>query len=303
MRDGVKLTVIAQIAGSYFSYLAQVEQLQLLKKIDNDLTEMVAINQALYQGEINSDIALVRAKKALNLIKADETVVQHNLVTSQNSIQYLVDKNPDVLDVNRTFKQIDYHQLVIGSLPLNVIEHRPDMMASINELKASNTGVGLAISHFLPTIQLSAARGDIATVPNGTTLGTPIYFNQALLQQPMITLASFGELDKFKALNKAAYYRYINTVRKALRDVDNHLSAHEYASQRLDNTVDAQHNVEKNYRLHDDLYRQGIISYLSLLEEKIQRDKINILVNKHKLEQTITVVNLYQELAVGYGCS
>ena len=303
MRDSVKLTVIAQIAGSYFSYLAQVEQLQLLKKIDNDLTESVLINQALYKGGLYSDINLVNAKKDLNLIKAEENVVKHNLVLSQNSIQYLIDKNPDSLHITRKFRQVDNHQLVIGSLPLNIIEHRPDMTESINELKASNAGVGLAISNFLPTIQLSAARGDIATVPNGTTLGTPIYFNQALLQQPMITLTSLGQLDKFRALNKAAYYRYVNTVRKVLRDVDNHLSAHEYYSQRLDNTIDAQHNIERNYQLHDDLYRQGIISYLSLLEEKIKRDKINILVNKHKLEQTITVVNLYQALAVGYGCS
>ena len=60
-------------------------------------------------------------------------------------------------------------------------------------------------------------------------------------------------------------------------------------------------NTQKVYQLNHDLYQQGIISYVQLLEEKIKLDKIKILVNTHKLEQTLTVVNLYQDLAVGYG--
>src|SRR3990167_8478697 len=38
MRDGVKLTVIANISAAYFSHLAQAERLYLLKRIDQDLT-------------------------------------------------------------------------------------------------------------------------------------------------------------------------------------------------------------------------------------------------------------------------
>jgi multidrug efflux system outer membrane protein len=303
MKDGVKLAIIAQIARSYFSYLAQIEQLQLLKRIEKELTAIVAINRAMYQGALYTNIDLVSVEKELNLIKGEETNIKRNMVRSQNAIHYLLNKNPEPLLVTHKFADINPHTAIFGSLPLNVLENRPDMRASISELKASNARVGIAISNFLPTIQLSAARGDIATVPNGTTLGMPIYFNQALLQQPMITLSSFGQLDQFKALNKAAYYQYIDTVRKILRDVDNRLAEHEFYSQRLENTINAQRNIKTDYQLHKGLFKEGIISYLNLLEEQVKLNQLNILVNQHKLDQTLAVVNLYQELAVGYGCS
>ena len=300
MRDSVKLAVIAQISGNYFSYLAQREQLQLLQVVDQDLTKAVNINTSAHQSGITAGIQESLAKSELDLIKAEELVIKNNIVISQNALRYLLNENPRPFHFKHQFTQINSHQMLIGSLPLNVIENRPDMVEAVNALKASHAGVGMAISHLLPTVQLSAARGDIATVANGTTLGMPIYFNQALVQQPLISLASLGDIDKFKGIQKAAYYRYIDTLRAALRDVNNDLSTHDLYTQRLDKSIDAKQNAQHAYQLTRDLYQRGIISYLGLLEEKIKLDKIKILVNKHKLEQTLAIVNLYQDLAVGY---
>ena len=303
MRDSVKLAVIAQIAGSYFSYIAEKERLRLIEEVDKDLTAELAIFQSTATNGLTTDIELARAKSELDLIKTEEDVVKNNIVLSQNSLRYLINENPCKFHFKNTFAKIDSHNMLIGSLPVNVIENRPDMNEIISELKASNAGIGVAISNFLPTIQLSAARGDIATVPNGTTLGMPIYFNQALLQQPLITLASFGELDKLRGINKAAYYRYIRTLRQALREVNDNFSAHDLYTKRLDKTVAAKVSTAQAYLLNNDLYQQGIISYLALLDEKIKLDKLKILVNKHKLDQTLTIVNLYQSLALGYNYS
>lgn len=301
MRNGVKLMVIAQIARSYFSHLAQTEELKLLMAVDNDLTRSLAIYKETTRHGLTTDIDVAKAKSELELIKSEEKIIKKNLVFTQNSLRYLMNQNPCPFDFKKDFSTVDSHQLVIGALPLNVIEHRPDMIAAINELNASRAGIGVALSNFLPSINLSMARGDIATVPNGTTLGMPIYFNQAILSQPLITLSSFGELDKAKGISKAVYFHYVNTLRRVLRDVDNDMAAHDYFTQRLDNTVAAKQETEQAYQLSRDLYHQGIISYLSLLDEKVKLDELKILVNKRKIDQTLTIINLYQDLAVGYG--
>ena len=301
MRDGVKLTVIAQIARSYFSHLAQIEQLKLLAAVDDDLTQSLAIYKETTRHGLTTNIDVAKAKSELDLIKSEEKVIRKNLVFTQNSLRYLMNQNPCPLDFKKDFSTVDSHQMVIGALPLTVIEHRPDIIAATQELNASRAGIGVALSNFLPSINLSMARGDIATVPNGKTLGMPIYFNQAILSQPLITLASFGELDKAKGISKAVYFHYVDTVRRALRDVDNGMAAHDFFTQRLDNTVQARQETAKAYQLNRDLYRQGIISYLSLLAEKVKLDELNILVNKRKIDQTLTIINLYQDLAVGYG--
>ncbi len=176
------------------------------------------------------------------------------------------------------------------------------MQQAIQELKAANAGVNISLSNFLPTIQLSMARGDIATIENGTTLGQPVYFNQALLETPLLTLSSIGDWDKAKALSKASYYRYQKTLRRVLREVNDDLATHEYFSTALEHTIHAERHINKAYQLTYQLYQKGIISYLQLLEEKIKLDTIRIKTNHRKLDQSVSLVHLYQDLAVGYGC-
>ncbi len=302
-RDTVKLAVIAQIAESYFNHLAEIEQLKLLQAVERDVKEDVAINKSTYSGGLSSDITLSQAESRLNLIQSEEFVIKKNIIASQNMMRYLLNENPAKWSFTQTFSQINSHQMIIGALPINVIENRPDLMEAMNTLKVTHAGVGLAISNFLPTIQLSALFGDIGTVPNGTHLGMPITFKQGLLEGPLINLSNFGELDKARGLKKAAYYRYLNVLRKILRDVSTDLSAQSFYSQRLHETTRAEKNLDNAYQLNRDLYQKGIISYATLLKEKTELDKIKITVNQHKLEQLITIVKLYQDLAVGYGCS
>lgn len=301
MRDGVKLTVIADIASAYYNHLAQQERLQLLETVEHDLTESLHIYNRTQAHGLTTAIDVNNAQAKLDLIQAEETLVKKNLIVTQNALRALINQNPHPFLFKKTFSAVDSHQMVVDSLPLAVIEHRPDMIAARNELNATRSGIGVALSRFFPEFQLGIARGDIATIPNGHTLGMPIYFNQAIFSQPLITVASFGELDRARGVSKAAYYRYLDTLRKALRDVDNDLAAHRYSTERLDKTVAAKNAVRHAYQLNQDLYHKGIRSYLDLLQQKIRLDEIKIVVNKHKIEQTLAVIHLYEDLAVGYG--
>ncbi|MDF1677437.1 MAG: TolC family protein [Legionellaceae bacterium] len=303
MRDTVRLAVIAQIAGSYFSYQAQTERLQLLQAIERDLRKKIRIATATYHNGLSTDIGLSHAKSKLDLILAEERVVQQKKIVSQNMLRVLLNENPQPFSFPRRFNQLESRQLITGALPLAVVQNRPDMTQALNELKAANAGIGATVGNFFPVMELSAARGDIGTIPNGTTLGQPVYFNQALSHSTIMPLSNFGAWDKAKGIGKMAYYKYLDTLRKVLRDVDNGLSANEYYTERLEETVQAKNSLGKAYQLKNALYHEGIISYSKLLDEKIEFDKIKVQVNEHKLDQLLTIVSLYQDLAVGYGCA
>ncbi len=302
MRDTVKLTVITQIAINYFGYLAQKERLSLLQQVELDLSQSIKIYQAAYHGGLSAAIDLDKLKSSLSTVQSQEMIIRKNIVIHQNAIRYLLNQNPHDLPETYPFSHLDTQRLVVGTLPIQVLESRPDMMQATQALKAANAGVEIAFSHFLPSIQLSLARGDIATVPNGGTLGLPVHFNQALLQAPILTLSTLGEWDKAKALSKASYFRYQDTLRRVLREVNDDLAAHEYFSERLAHTVVAEKQYAASYQLNQQLYKNGIMSYLDLLDEKVRLDKIKIKVNEHKLDQLMTIVHLYQDLAAGYGC-
>lgn len=48
------------------------------------------------------------------------------------------------------------------------------------------------------------------------------------------------------------------------------------------------------------MYEKNIISYLQLLQSKIKIDRMAITLNQNKLDQFMTIVALYQDLAGGY---
>ncbi len=302
-RDAVKLAVIGQIATSYFTYSAQIEQLQLFRQLEADLDRLVIIAQAAYHGGLTSQIDLEQAKRELNVIKAQKRVTQHNINVSQHALRYLLNENPQMIPLTKQFDQLNGNQIVIGALPLNVIDNRPDMIQATNELKASNEGIGVAFSNLLPSVQLSLARGSIGTTPNGYDFGQHIYFNQSLLQIPLLEPSVLGEIEKAKGLNKASFYRYLDTLRKILRDVNNDMSAHDFYTKRYDDTFSAKNNQQRVYDLNKDLYNDGIISHMDLLTHKVALDSLLIQVNQAKLEQFLTIVNLYQDLGGGYAAN
>lgn len=299
-RDAIKLTVIGQIANSYFTYSAQTEQLQLFNQLDDDLTRLASIAGATYQGGLVSQIDWEQAKKELNIIKAQKREIQHNINVSQNALRYLLNENPQNIPLSKSFNQLNGDQIVVGTLPLTVLNNRPDMIRATNELRASTEGIGLAFSNLLPSVQLSMARGSIATTPNGYDFGQSIHFNQALLEIPLIEPSVYGQIQNAKGLNKAAYYQYLDTLRKVLRDVNNDMSAHEFYTKRYQDTLNAKNNQQRVYELNVQLYKNGIISHLDLLESKVKLDTLLIQVNQSKLEQFLTIVNLYQDLGGGY---
>lgn len=299
-RDAIKLTVIGQIANSYFTYSAQTEQLQLFDQLEDDLTRLASIAGATYQGGLVSQIDWEQAKKELNIIKAQKRAIQHNINLSQNALRYLLNENPQSIPLSKSFNQLNGNQIVVGSLPLTVLNNRPDMIRATNKLRASTEGIGLTFSNLLPSVQLSMARGSIGTTPNGYDFGQSIHFNQALLEVPLIEPSVYGQIQNAKGLNKAAYYQYLDTLRKVLRDVNNDMSAHEFYTKRYEDTLNAKNNQLRVYELNEQLYKNGIISHLDLLQSKVKLDTLLIQVNQSKLEQFLTIVNLYQDLGGGY---
>lgn len=300
MYHGIRLAVISQIASNYFNYLSQVEQLSLLHALEQDLSKLITISKTLYQGGLYARTEVDLALTEFSLIQAKERVVQQNIVVRENALHYLLDENPDRVFVSRRFRDLNGQKMIIGAFPINIIENRPDMEQAKQELFAANAGIGLSFAPLLPAINLAMARGEIAKVENGGQLGQAIHFNQAIVEVPFLKASTYGQLIKAKGLDKASYYRYSETLRKVLRDITNDLSAHELYTRRLNDVLKAERELSKAYRLNQTLYQRGIISHLSLIKEKVRLDELAIEVNQHKLEQLITVVNLYQDLAAGY---
>ena len=302
--DAVKLDVITQISASYFTYLAEVERKQLLQVLADDITHLADISVKVYQQGLSADQNSLEMRAQVNLIRGEQEVIEQNIVVTRNALRYLINQNPGEITTQQKFINLQNQHLVPGQLPMTVLSNRPDMQLAENKLRASNEGIGLAASQLLPTVQLDFIGGPVAG-NNAYNFPSPLMqnavdFNDELLKIPALKLSALGEIDKAKGLDKVSYYNYIDTLQKALRNSTNALSANYRLTNKLQQTESAQQQLSKSYNLNERLFQRGIQSKMDTLKSKIALDRIEINVNQDKLQQLLTIVNLYHELAGGY---
>lgn len=298
--DALKLTIISQISASYFTYLAEMERKQLLEALARDLIRLAKVANKVYQGGLSSEIEQEELYSQVNMIQGELEVTERNIIVSRNAIRYLLNQNPGDIKTSRKLLQLKNHTLIPGSLPLTVLENRPDMQVAENRLRASHEGIGLAESNLLPTVQLDFI-GGLAAGDNRYALPKEtVKFNDQLLKAPIIDMSVLGAVAKAKGVNKVSYFNYIDILQKALRDTTNALSENERLTNKFQQTSYAQKHLAKAYNLNHRLYQTGIQSYVETLKSKISLDKVNISLNQDKLQELLSVVRLYQELAGGY---
>ena len=298
--DAIKLAVISEIAASYFTYLAEVERKELLQILAHDLTALANIGEKVYQDGLSSNIDPQELYSQVNLIHGEQEIIERNIIVSRNAIRYLINQNPGDIKTKVRFIQLNNKHLVPNALPLTVLENRPDMQMVENQLRAANEGISIAASNLLPTVTLDLIGGAAAGQSRYIFPREPIYFNDQLIRSPIFQLSVLGEIAKARGLNKASYYHYIDTLQKALQDTTNALTEHDRYTNKLHHTTHAQRHLAKAYDLNHRLYRRGIQNYVDTLKSKIVLDRININLNQDKLQQLLTIVYLYQQLAGGY---
>ncbi|KTD76507.1 TolC family protein [Legionella waltersii] len=298
--DALKLTIISQLSAAYFVYLAELERKKLLDRLEQDLVLYAKIADKVYKGGLSSEIEQQELFSEASVIQGELEVAERNIVISRNAVRYLLNQNPGEVKTEAHFLRLKNHKIIPGSLPLTVLKNRPDLQMAENELRASFEGIGLAASELLPTIQLDLIGGQAAGDSRYAWPRQKVYFNDQLFKMPLIKMSALGEIGKAKGLNKVSYYHYVDVLQKALRDTTNALADHDRYTNKLARTIKAQQHLAKAYILNYRLYKSGLQSYVSILNSKIALDKINIQLNQDKLQQLLSVVRLYQELAGGY---
>lgn len=298
--NAMKLAVISEISASYFTYLAEEERKRLLGILAKDLTSLAVIGEKMYKSGLTSNIDPQDLYSEVSLIHGEQELVGRNIIISRNAIRYLISQNPGPIKKKLKFININNRQLVPSALPLTVLENRPDMQIAENRLRATNEGISIAASHLLPTVQLDLIAGETAGNSRYAFPTEPIYFNDQLLHVPLFKFSVLGEVAKARGLNRVAYFEYIDTLQKALKDTTNALTEHDRFTNKLNHTIQAKRRLYRAYSLNRRLYRRGIQNYFEMLKTKVFVDKINIRLNQDKLQQLLTIVRLYQALAGGY---
>lgn len=296
--QAARLSLAANIAKSWFDVISAKQQLALSEQT------IASFNRALEIVEQGYDRGLYQA--------IDVRLARTNLLNAQGRKQgflQLVDETTRTLEAlvgqypaasQQTPNRLpDLNQPLPNSVPAELLQRRPDILAAGERFLASDERLRKARKNMLPTIQLTASGGTstkrMKDIFNPENLIWNIGGN---LAQPLIHGGQlFAERSLAEAKVKKAAADYAQVVLQAFREVETTLAAEQWLLNQQQLLSYAVIEAKEAQRLAEEEYLTGLSDIITLLEA--QRSALsaesNLLdMRKQRLQNR---VNLY--LALG----
>jgi outer membrane protein TolC len=123
-KNAVRLGIISQITGSYFSLREEQYRLALQKSLVEALDEIVKKYTEAHKEGLISAFALRQYSLQLADARAEIPVIQYNIVRLGNTIHLLLNENPGPVAEGQGFMALPYKSIISGNLPSFQCEHR-----------------------------------------------------------------------------------------------------------------------------------------------------------------------------------
>jgi NodT family efflux transporter outer membrane factor (OMF) lipoprotein len=300
-KDAIRLTILSQVAGGYFTWCGLEYQLKLQKQLVADLAKQLELGQQQYTQGYISLLLLQNYQQQYAAAKAQVPVLEYNIVQAQNALQALLNRNPGQLPAGINFAAIKMDGIIPINLPSTVLKNRPDVMQAEQQLIAANANIGVATANFFPSISLTGGVGSASPQLNSLFSLTNDFWKAAVsATMPVLNLSILGQIKGVRGAYYSAYYNYIQTVRNAFAQVDNGLATHDKVTQSYNDQLQVLQSTQISLQLGEARFKDGADSLVTMLGYSITMDKAAITLAQLKLQQVQSIINLYQALAGGY---
>jgi len=222
-RHAVMLTVVSNVATTYFQLLALDNQLRLAKQTLKNRAEALKLINTRYQGGSSSKLAVLQAKAAVDEVWVTIPDLERQIAQMENALSLLIGRNPG--DIVRLHDNTPALPPVPGGVPSDVLSRRPDVLEAEQNLVSANAKIGVAKAALFPSISLTGLLGfassDLDTLTKrdashasiGMSLLGPIFSGGRLT----------GQVHEAEAYQRELLIKYQQTVQAALGDVDDAL--------------------------------------------------------------------------------
>lgn len=192
---------------------------------------------------------------------------------------------------------------VPAGLPSELLLRRPDVRAAEQQLIGANANIGAARANYFPRITLTGSFGRVSTDLDGLFGAGG---QKAWSFGPSISLPIFDAgrrrsgVEAAEAGRKIAVAEYEKTIQAAFREVADALAGRSTLLDQL-HALQAQVDAERDrLRLADLSYRQGVASFLDLLDAQRSLFAVEQAQAQVRLAQRAAEVQLYKTLGGGW---
>lgn len=300
-RNGVILSLVAELSASYIQMRAFDEQLIVSKKTLKVYQKSLNLFKLQYRHGQVSSITVEQVRAQYETAAAKIPQIELDIAKTENAIALLLGRNPGSIPRGLPLAKIRMPEVPAG-LPCQLLQRRPDIIQAEGNLIASNALIGANLALYFPTISLTGNYGQASKslskllTPSSNTWNIGSSFIGPIFTGGNIT----GQVLQAKASTKAACFAYQQTILKAFADVENALVSW--------SQLQKQYLAEKKrviaYRNYANLawlkYDGGYSPYLEVLFAQTQLYPAELVTVQTKAAIFISLINIYKAMGGGW---
>ena len=298
----VRVTLVSQVATSYFTLRSLDQQLDVAKQTLKARQDSVDLTNRLEKGGSAPLSDVRQAEQLLYTASAQIPQLEEQIQQQENTMSLLLGKVPGPVAHTDPSALSPVPQDLPAGIPSQLLERRPDIQQAEAQLKAANAQVGVAKAQFFPQLSISASAGvggdSLSSIfdPAGKTI-----YGIGTLTQPIFEGGKLrGQYELSKQQKEELILTYQKTILTAFRDVSNSLIAvNKQHTTRAEQQklVDAAQDATRLARIR---YEAGSTGYLEVLTT--DTNLFNARLNLINVEQSeaVALVQLYQALGGGW---
>lgn len=296
----LKMSLVAQVAQSYFELVALDNELSIVKKTVDARRESLHLARIRYEGGLTSETAFRQAQVELARTATLVPDLEKKITLKQNEIAFLAGEYPH--DIKRTVLPEDVihaASLPVG-LPSSLLERRPDVRQAEQAVIAANAAVRIAYTNMFPKLTLTASHGS-ENEELSHLFKSPHYLLAGTILQPIFAMGKNRAMLKAKkAACEQAAYAYEKVVLNAFKDAYNAIAEYNKVKEIYETRLRLEQSSKITLDLAQLQYINGVIGYMDLLDAQRGYLDAQIGLSNAVRDKQITMVNLYKALGGGW---
>ena len=298
----ITISLVASVASTYMLLRDLDAQFEIARRTQDTRTDSLSIIQARFDKGTVPRLDVNQAEIELAVAQAAVAVAERAVTQTENALAVLLGRNPGAIPRGLALEQQTLPPGIPSGLPSELLQRRPDVLASEAELAAQTARIGVAQAARWPSLSLTGALGfesdDLSTL---TDSGSDFWSAGLGIVQPLFNAGrNRSRVEAEEARTEQALLAYEQTVQRAFREVEDALVAVR--------TYRAEHEARRRQvaaarsaaTLSRARYDGGVTSYLEVLDT--ERSLFNAeLTESQTLRLYINaIIELYKALGGGW---
>ncbi|HZS96407.1 MAG TPA: efflux transporter outer membrane subunit [Terriglobales bacterium] len=301
-QKAVMSSLVSNVASAYFQLLELDSEMDISRNTLASRKESLRLVEVRAKGGATSMLDVRQSEQLVYTAAGTIPDLERRIEQQENLISILLGKNPAPVTRGKPLVDNAILPTVPAGLPSSLLERRPDIQSSEQQLVAANARIGVAKAAYFPQITLTAVGGyQSAALTNLFTGPAGLWSVGGQLVQPIFTGGRIrSNVRLTEAQKQEAVLVYQQSIQQSFREVSDSLVAYrknqEFRAQQELVTNSAQDAT----RLSDMRYRGGVTSYLEVLDSDTRYFDAQLSLAQARLNERLALVQVYNALGGGW---